>query len=124
MATAATDASARSSGVLTRAVVRAAQALGLAQKTLAAMLGVSEATVSRLARGRMIDPRSKEGELAVLFVRLFRSLDAMVGGDVDKARLWMHAGNRHLDGTPVELIRTVSGLLHVTEYLDALRGKS
>ncbi|MDX1388659.1 MAG: antitoxin Xre-like helix-turn-helix domain-containing protein [Acidobacteriota bacterium] len=124
MATAATDPRARSSGVLTRAVVRAAETLGIAQKTLAALLGVSEATVSRLARGRTIDPRSKEGELAVLFVRLFRSLDALVGGDVDKSRAWMHADNRHLGGAPVELIPTVRGLLHVTEYLDALRGKS
>ena len=116
--------SARAAGVLARAVVRAAESLVLTQKTLAATLGISEASVSRLARGRVIDPRSKEGELAVVFVRMFRSLDAFLGGDESKAAAWIHAHNHHLAGTPAELIRSVTGLVHVTEYLDALRGKS
>jgi predicted transcriptional regulator len=115
---------AQAAGVLTRAVVRAAESLTLTQKTLAATLGISEASVSRLARGRIIDPRSKEGELAVVFVRMFRSLDAFLGGDEIKAAAWMHAHNHHLAGTPAELIRSVTGLVHVTEYLDAFRGKS
>ena len=115
---------ARRPEVLTRAVVRAAHALGLTQKTLAAALGVSEATVSRLSRGRLVDPATKEGELAVLLVRLFRSLDALVGGSSDQARDWMHARNLHLAGTPANMIRNVGGLVHVVEYLDALRGKS
>ena len=116
--------SSRAAAVLTRAVVRAADSLALTQKTLASTLGISEASVSRLARGRVIDPRSKEGELAAVFVRMFRSLDAFLGGDDGKAAAWLHAHNHHLSGTPVELIRTVTGLVHVTEYLDALRGKS
>ena len=115
---------ARAAGILTRAVVRAAEALALTQKTLAATLGISEASVSRLARGRVIDPRSKEGELAAVFVRMFRSLDSLLGGDDGKAAAWMHARNLHLGGKPANLIRTVTGLVHVTEYLDAFRGKS
>jgi transcriptional regulator with XRE-family HTH domain len=124
MPTPATATDDRAAGVLTRATVRAARSLGLNQKTMAAVLGVSEATVSRLARGRQVDPRSKEGELAVLFVRLYRSLDSLVGGDAGKGRAWVHARNTHLGGTPSEMIRSVAGLIHVTEYLDALRGKS
>ena len=124
MPTPATATGDRAAGVLTRATVRAARSLGLNQKTMAATLGVSEATVSRLARGRQVDPRSKEGELAVLLVRLFRSLDSLVGGDAGQARAWMHARNVHLGGTPSEMIRSVHGLIRVTEYLDALRGKS
>ena len=115
---------ARRPEVLTRAVVRAADRMALAQKTLAAALGVSEATISRLSRGRTVDPSTKEGELAILVVRLFRSLDALVGGNSEQLREWMHARNVHLAGTPAELIRKVSGLVHVVEYLDALRGKS
>jgi len=114
----------RAAQVLTRAVVGATQRLGLTQRTTAATLGVSEATVSRLSRGRSIDPATKEGELAVLLVRLYRSLDAMVGGNEAQASAWLHSKNLHLNGTPNELIRTVGGLVHVVEYLDALRGKS
>ena len=119
-----TVAAPRSAVVLTKAVVRASRALELPQKTMAATLGVSEASVSRLTRGRTIDPASKEGELAILFVRLYRSLDSLLGGDETAARSWMHARNLHLGGTPAEQIRTVTGLTHALEYLDAMRGKS
>lgn len=108
--------------VLTRALLRAAERLGLTQRDLAAVIGVSPSTLSRLPR-RPLDPRSKEGELAILFVRLYRSLDALLGGDTHQARRWLHAPNHHLGGTPAELVRTVAGLFHVIEYLDAMRGK-
>jgi predicted XRE-type DNA-binding protein len=107
---------------LTKAARRAAERLDLSQKELAAILGVSASTVSRLS-GKPLDPRSKEGELAVLFVRLYRSLDALLGGSAEACRLWLHAGNRHLGGVPAEMLRTVTGLVHVIEYLDAMRGK-
>ena len=72
---------------------------------------------------RPLDPSAKEGELAILFIRMFRSLDALVGSDVDSARKWLHAENSHLAGVPARLIQTVTGLVDVVEYLDAMRGK-
>jgi len=109
--------------VVARAVLRAASNLAISQKDLAKVLGVSAASVSRLGRERAIDPASKEGELALLFLRLVRSLDAIVGGSDDAARRWLRAENRHLGGVPAQLIQTVTGLAHVAEYLDALRGR-
>ena len=109
--------------VLTRAVLSAAERLGVRGRQLAAVLGVSEATVSRLPRGRGLAPASKEGELALLFVRLYRALDTLVGGDDDKARAWLHAPNDHLRGVPAERICTVEGLVDVVQYLDAMRGR-
>ena len=108
--------------VLTKAVGRASAQLGLSQADLARVLGVSPASVSRMPE-RSIDPESKEGELAILFVRMFRSLDALLGGDAEKCRKWFHAHNRHLGGTPAELVKRIVGLSHVIEYLDAMRGK-
>lgn len=109
--------------VLTKALNRAAKSLGLSQRQIGRIFGLSEASVSRLFRGRPLVPESKEGELALLFLRLFRSLDTLVGGREDQARLWLSAPNHHLGGTPAELIESVSGLVHVVEYLDALRGR-
>jgi DNA-binding XRE family transcriptional regulator len=109
--------------VLAKAFLRAAERLGLTQRQAAAVLGVSEATLSRVASGRPIDPESKEGEIAVLFVRAFRSLDALVGGREADARAWMHAENRHLGGVPAALACTITGLVDVVGYLDAVRGK-
>jgi hypothetical protein len=109
--------------VLTRAVLSAAERLGLRNRQLATVLGSSEASVSRLQSSRGLDPESKEGELALLFLRVYRSLDALVGGDDAKARAWLHAQNDHLRGVPAERIRTVEGLVDVVQYLDAMRGR-
>lgn len=109
--------------VLAKAVLNAAARLELRQRQIATVLGASEASISRLARGRGIDPASKEGELALLFLRLYRSLDTLVGGDDERARAWLGAENDHLGGAPVERIATVQGLLDVVQYLDAMRGR-
>ena len=109
--------------VLAKAVLAAADRLGLRNRSLAAVLGTSEASVSRLQHGRGLDPESKEGELALLFLRLYRSLDALVGGDDAKARAWLGADNTYLGGIPAERIRTIEGLVDAVQYLDAMRGR-
>ena len=109
--------------VLAKATLAAAERLGLRNRQLAAVIGSSEASVSRLQNGRGLDPDSKEGELALMFVRLYRSLDALVGGDDVKARAWLTTTNDHLAGVPAERIRTVEGLVDVVQYLDAMRGR-
>jgi hypothetical protein len=109
--------------VLAQAVLAASGRLGLRNRHLAAVIGSSEASVSRLQTGRGLDPESKEGELALLFLRLYRSLDALVGGDDEKARQWLHADNHHVAGVPAERIRSVEGLVDVVQYLDAMRGR-
>ena len=109
--------------VLARATLNAAERLGLRARGLAAVIGSSEASVSRLREARGLNPQTKEGELAALFLRVFRSLDALMGGDDAKARAWFHAQNDHLAGVPAERIRTVEGLVDVVQYLDAMRGR-
>ena len=109
--------------VLTRATQGAADRLGLQNKALAQIIGVSAASVSRLGDTRLIDPSKKEGELAILFLRLFRSLDSLLGGDEEACRKWLHADNTHLEGIPAQMIESVQGLVRVAEYVDAMRGK-
>jgi DNA-directed RNA polymerase specialized sigma24 family protein len=108
--------------VLTKAVLRAAELMELSGAALARTLGVSEASVSRLVSGaRTIDPKSKEGELALLLVRVYRSLDALVGSDPAQRKAWLHSPNRALNNRPAELIRGAAGLVAVVAYLDAMR---
>ena len=110
--------------VLSKAVVRAAHLLDFTQKELAGILGVSEATASRLCadRYRLAPERAKEWELARLFVRLFRSLDALWGHG-EEARAWLAAPNLALAAAPRELVTSVEGLVRVVDYLDAARGQ-
>jgi transcriptional regulator with XRE-family HTH domain len=108
--------------VLTKAVVRAADRLGLSGRQLAEIVGVSEATVSRWKRGEsLLEQGSKPFELAALLVRTFRSLDAITGGDEAVARRWLIAPNSALAARPVERMAQVQGLVDVTTYLDARR---
>ncbi len=108
--------------VLSKAVVRAAERLGLSHARLARVLGVSPATITRLYAGDYrLAPGRKEWELALLLVRAFRSLDSLVGEETT-ARRWLSSENRALNGRPLELIGTTEGLVRVVRYLDASRG--
>ena len=109
--------------VLTKAVVRAAKALEINQAKVAATLGVSDPTVSRMfAEKYLLDPERKEWELAALFVRLFRALDSIVASD-EKARAWLTSENRALGERPIDLLPRAEGLIRVLLYLDAARGR-
>jgi hypothetical protein len=108
--------------VVTTAALRAADRLDLTSKVLARLIGVSEATVSRMrSGGYRLQPGQKAFELAVLFARLYRSLDAVVGGEDAVARAWLKNFNMALAGEPIALIQTVPGLVNVIAYLDARR---
>ena len=110
--------------VLTKAVTRAATLLGVTQRQVAETLGLSAPTASRLFAGnyRLSPTRSKEWELGVLFVRLFRSLDALWGHE-GTARAWLTTYNTSLGAPPLDLIGSASGLVRVVDYLDHARGR-
>jgi len=108
--------------VVTKAALRAAGRLGLSNRVLSRVLGLSEASVSRMGTGSFVlSTGDKPFELALMFVRLFRSLDAIVGGDDEAARGWMESQNTALGGVPKEMIQTLPGLVNVVGYLDARR---
>jgi len=108
--------------LVTKAALRAAARLEVSHKALGRMLGLSEATVSRMAAGAyLLAEDAKPFELATLFVRVFRSLDAVVSGDQHVAATWLRAENTALGGTPIVLMQSVTGLVHVLAYLDARR---
>jgi hypothetical protein len=108
--------------LLTKAVLRAADRLAIKNAALAKILGLSGPTVSRMRNGKYrLERGQKPFELAALLVRLYRSLDGIVGGDDHVAADWLTNKNTALDGVPLELIQSVSGLANVIHYLDARR---
>ena len=108
--------------MVTKAVVRAAARLGVSNRSLGRIVGLSEASISRMSRNAFeLAKGEKPFELGLLFVRLFRSLDAIVGGDEAVARNWLRNHNTALGGAPLSLIETVPGLVNVLAYLDARR---
>lgn len=114
----------RQADVLSKATVRAAEHLGLPNTVLARVLGLSEASVSRLKNRRFdLPPGSKAYELAQHLVRLFRGLDAITGGDDAASRSWMRGENLALRGRPIDLIQSVAGLVATLAYVDRSRAR-
>ncbi len=104
--------------VLTKALLNAGTGLGLSRERLGEIVGRE-----RSAFSRGLEPASKAGELALLLIRCYRSLYALVGGDAAAMRHWMHTPNRDTGGVPAEQVRSVQGLVEVLTYLDAMRGQ-
>ena len=113
------------SRVLSTAVIEAARRLQLGSSELNAIIGTSQPSASRLLNGKYFIPEgSKTWELSAHFVRLYRSVSSLVGGNDELARSWLKSGNQAFDNRhPLEVVKRVDGLLHVCEYLDAHRAR-
>ncbi|MEY1661172.1 antitoxin Xre-like helix-turn-helix domain-containing protein [Isoalcanivorax beigongshangi] len=109
--------------VLAKAVLRAAEQLGLRQAELAAVLGIHRTAVSRLKQNPALDPHSKAGELALLLIRVARALFALTGGDEEWMRHFLRTPNRLTGAVPAEQLQSIQGLVTVLQTVDALRGK-
>ncbi|WP_339864688.1 MbcA/ParS/Xre antitoxin family protein [Paremcibacter congregatus] len=104
--------------VLAKAVLKTAKALGLTQEELGQILGRDRTSI---ARG--LNPSSKAGELALCLIRCYRALFVVAGGEAGAIKHWFSTQNHHTRGVPKEQAKTIQGLVHILEYLDAIRGK-
>jgi transcriptional regulator with XRE-family HTH domain len=112
------DSAASDSSIVTQATLRTAKKLKLKNQELARIIGVSESTVARMKQsGCPLDPAKKSFELALLLVRLYRSLDAVVADD-SIAAAWLASKNTALNEAPINLIQKVEGLTRVIQYLE------
>ncbi len=111
----------QNAAVLSEALANTMAHLDLSQDFVGKVLGINRDSVRRgLAKG--IDPESKTGELALLLIRVFRSLYAYVG-DIDNVKHWLNTENSHLQGQkPLQLMTRLQGLVQVVVYTDAVRG--
>lgn len=110
--------------VLSKAFLNVGKLWNLSGENLGEIIGVSKSKISRMYKGEaFLDPEAKDGELALLLIKAFRSLDSFLGGHKENQRKWLDAKNSYLKGSPKNLISRVDGLVRVNEYLDSIRGK-
>lgn len=109
--------------VLAKAVVKASEQLGLKQAEAAKAIGIHRTAFSKLKSKPSLDPESKEGELALLVIRLARALFALTGGDETWIKRFMHQANSMTGGVPAQQIMRIEGLMTVLRFVDAIRGK-
>jgi hypothetical protein len=105
--------------VLGRSALAAGECLGLSHREVGEVVGRNRSTIDRNGIG----PDTKSGQLALLLIRIYRSLYALMGGEEANMRHFMQTANRGTGGVPGEQVRDVQGLVRVCEYLDAIRGK-
>jgi len=109
--------------VLGKAVIETSDFFGLSSEILGKILGRDRTSITRLKKNPAIDPQSKTGELALLFIRVYRGLFAILGGNQAAMREWLRQNNLSLQGQPLVRIQSVVGLASTVNYIDAMRGK-
>lgn len=107
------------SEVLGQSAYAAGRYLGLNHAEVGEVVGRNRTSIDR----KGIEPDTKSGQLALIMIRIYRSLYALMGGDESNIKHFMQTPNRGTGGIPAEQIRNVQGLVRVCEYLDAIRGK-
>ncbi|UTA49058.1 MbcA/ParS/Xre antitoxin family protein [Simiduia sp. 21SJ11W-1] len=109
--------------VLCKALQNTQQAFGLTNEELGRIIGKDRSTIGRMFDKGQLSPGSKEGELALLLVRVYRSLFALLGGSQSQMQHWLNTANSHLQATPRSMMSSVQGLVNLVTYLDAMRGR-
>ncbi|MBL8268024.1 MbcA/ParS/Xre antitoxin family protein [Steroidobacter sp.] len=108
-----------SPGLLTKALFRAVEHLGLAAD-LPKLLGAAPADVAELQSGaRVLDPQRPEWSGALKLVGMFRTIVEVLGS-VERAKLWLSTSNETLGGRPIDLLATADAD-SVHRYLSSVR---
>ncbi|MBE0365733.1 hypothetical protein PULV_b0378 [Pseudoalteromonas ulvae UL12] len=113
---------AKSAQVLMKAFSNACEHLKVSNTEKCAIIGVNPSTLSRNQQ-KGFAPQSKTGELQLQFIRLYRSLYAISGGDSAFMQHWFRSNNKALNAIPSHYVCSIVGLINTNEYLDAMRGK-
>ncbi|KTD53245.1 hypothetical protein Lsan_3655 [Legionella santicrucis] len=109
--------------VLATALINLREILSISINDLSKIIGLHRNTLRNALNNKKIETKSKEGECALLLIRIYRSLFALNGGNIDAMNHWLKTNNRHIQGVPLETMKTILGLSRVVNYLDAIRGK-
>lgn len=111
--------------LVTKAACKAASSLGLKRREFAGVIGVSEPSISRFKNGSCQIPEGKSFELSLMLIDVYRSLYAIVGGDILNIKHWMQTPNKHLQlEAPLHLLQRADGIGRLAQYLDVMRVRS
>jgi hypothetical protein len=110
------------SKLVSKAVLKAAKKLEISNAELAEIIGSSPSKLTRMNQGTAeISKSGKEFDIALLFIRLYRSLDAITGGDNKTCAAWIRNNHDIFKQPPIEEIKKIEGLVYVVQYLDSRR---
>jgi hypothetical protein len=105
--------------LLTREFFTATSSMGLSNREIAEILGVSEPTISRGKKREIYFSRTRslQWSIAELLARACQELKRIYDHP-RKEKHWFTTYNHALGGFPIELIRRYEGLLEVVRHLE------
>ncbi len=108
--------------VVSKALLRSSELLGLTAKELSTIVGLSEPSISRLKRSvtAVHLPARATNSHCFSSASTARSMQ-LSAVMMLVARQWIRTDNTMLGGKPLNRIKTIDGLAHVLAYLDARR---
>lgn len=108
--------------VVAKALINLKEELCLSNESVGQIIGADASTVFRI--GKNMDMKeNKVFEGALLFIRAYRSLFALLGGDKAAMIHWLTTANKDFDEKrPIDYVKSLVGLVEVVQYLDAMRG--
>ena len=109
----------RRRAVMSRALIRTSNRLGLSRERLARATGLRLAEIASLEiESGELDPMDPRWDAFVQLVRLCWVLDVVAAGDEATMRDWMHGYNADLRAVPADLIGAERGLDEAIRYLE------
>ena len=108
--------------VVAKALMNVKEEFSLSNEVVGAIIGADASTVFRIGKkGDM--KKNKSFEAALLLIRVYRSLFALLGGSHEAMRHWLNTENKDFQKQkPLTLMASWVGLVEVVQYLDAMRG--
>ena len=111
------------SKVLTKASWKAAELLGLKPEQFVRILHLECLDMNLSEATLMFDPNSKQGEIALILIRIYKALYHLNGGDIKWMHHFLNSPNLLTGGIPIEQLESMSGLLSVLNTVESLQYK-
>lgn len=107
------------SDLVTNGVIKACDDLDINGATVARIIGISTASVSRMRNGTWkFQEGSKSYELAIALLRMHLALKRKMRDNLDRMRGWLRATDATLGSAPIDHLNRIQGLFRVIFLLE------
>lgn len=106
---------------MTTASWKAAQQLGLKPEQFVRILHLECVDMDLSDSSLMLDPNSKQVEIALILIRIYRAVYSLNGGDIKWMHHFLNSPNLLTGGIPMEQLESMSGLLSVLNTVESLQ---
>jgi len=107
--------------ILTEASWKAAENLGLKPEQFLKILHLQCVDMNLSETTIVLDPDSKQGEIALILIRIYKAIFNLSGGDIEWIHHFLNSPNLLTGGIPIEQLESMSGLLSVLKTVESLQ---